>query len=213
MGLANSGYYHWLTEDLPSFLINNSKLPILEYSESNSRNREIYKILNFQTTLVPEWVVVQNLSFTTRGKDLGYLHPEYMSVLKRFALEQIGARPKGTKKLYISRTKSRRSLPNEQKLEVFLETHGYEIIYSEEHSFSDQVRLFSEATSIIAPHGAGLTNALWADKARILEIDSSDRINRCFEWQSKVCNHEFTRFRLRTQELDGLLKFLQSWLR
>jgi capsular polysaccharide biosynthesis protein len=163
--------------------------------------------------LVPEWVVVKNLSFTTRGKDLGYLHPEYMRVLKRFASEQIRAHPKGKRKLYVSRTKSRRSLPNERILEVFLETQGYEIIYSEEHSFPDQVRLFSEATSIIAPHGAGLTNALWADKARILEIDSSNRINRCFEWQSKVCNHEYTRFRLRTQDLDGLLKFLKTWLR
>ena len=213
LGLANSGYYHWLTEDLPSFLNNESRLPVIEYSGSSRRNREIYDLLSVQTLLVPEWVKVQNLSFTTRGKDIGYLHPKNLEQLRRFRSNWVKTPSMESKKLYISRSKSRRSLPNESNLENFLQEHDYEIIYAEDFSFLEQLQLFSQAASIIGPHGAGLTNAIWADKTRILEIDSAERTNRCFEWQSHVCGHEYTRFSLRGSDLGELISFLRGWLR
>jgi len=212
LGLSNSGYYHWLTEDLPSFLVNNSTRPILEFLESNKRNREVYEILGSHTLTVPKWVSVQNLSFTTRGRDLGYLHPENLKVLRSFAAGLVDKAPNVERKLYVSRSKSRRSLPDEESLERFLQSHGYEVILSEHFSFIDQVKLFSEATSIIAPHGAGLTNALWSNTAQVLEIDTAERANRCFEWQSKVCGHEYTRYKLQSGELEGLFKFLRNWM-
>jgi hypothetical protein len=212
LGLSNSGYYHWLTEDLPSFLVNNSTRPILEFLESNNRNREVYEILGSHTLTVPKWVSVQNLSFTTRGRDLGYLHPENLKVLRSFTAGYVDKAPNVERKLYVSRSKSRRSLPDEESLERFLQSHGYEVIFSEHFSFIDQVKLFSEATSIIAPHGAGLTNALWSNAAQVLEIDTAKRANRCFEWQSKVCGHEYTRYKLQSGELEGLFKFLRNWM-
>lgn len=212
LGLSNSGYYHWLTEDLPSFLVNKSRFPVLEFSKTSQRNREIYNFLNVHTYLAPEWVFVDQLDFTTRGKDLGYLHPENLKVLKHFSAEQMGIRPRPSRKLYISRSRSRRSLPNEKDLEFFLEAQGYEIIFSEEHGFLDQIKLFSEATSIIAPHGAGLANTLWSNGVRILEIEPSEKINRCFEWQAKLCGHEYTRFRLLNEDLYPLFKFIQNWM-
>lgn len=212
LGLSNAGYYHWLTEDLPSFLSNDSKFPALEYSESNERNKDLYNLLGIPTRPVPEWVSVGHLDFTTRGKDLGYLHPEHLKILKRFAAETIGSSPKKLRNLYISRSKSRRSLPNEGELESFLEDQGYEIIYSEKHNFVDQIKLFSEAASIIAPHGAGLTNGIWSDEARILEIEPSDKINRCFEWQAKLCGQEYSRFRLLDEDLDPLYNFIRNWM-
>jgi hypothetical protein len=212
LGLSNSGYYHWLTEDLPSFLVNDSTQPILEFLGSNKRNREVYEILGFQTLTVPKWVLVQNLSFTTRGRDLGYLHPENLKVLRSFAAAHVNKAPKVERKLYISRSKSRRSLPDEESLERFLDSHGYEVIFAEHFSFMDQVKLFSEATSIIAPHGAGLTNALWSNKVQVLEIDTAKKVNRCFEWQSKVCGHEYSRYALQNSNLEGLFKFLRNWM-
>lgn len=213
LGLSNSGYYHWLTEDLPSFLVNDSTRPILEFSNSNKRNRAVYEILGFHTLTVPKWVLVQNLSFTTRGRDLGYLHPENLKVLRSFAAAHVHNAPNAERKLYVSRSKSRRALPDEETLERFLQSHGYEVIFAEHFSFMDQVKLFSEATSIIAPHGAGLTNALWSNKAQVLEIDTAKRVNRCFEWQSKVCGHEYSRYKLQSSDLEGLFKFLRNWMR
>ena len=51
---------------------------------------------------------------------------------------------------------------NEDMLIPVLEGHGFEIIETEDMSVAEQVRLFSEAESIVAPHGAGQTNMLFA---------------------------------------------------
>jgi len=37
-------------------------------------------------------------------------------------------------------------------------------------SFSDQVRLFSQAEIVVAPHGAGLTNILFAENLIVIEL-------------------------------------------
>ncbi len=39
---------------------------------------------------------------------------------------------------------------------------GFEIVDSGAIAFDDQVRVFSQASVILAPHGAGLTNSIWA---------------------------------------------------
>ena len=41
-------------------------------------------------------------------------------------------------------------------------------------SVRDQVRLFRDARTIVAPHGAGLTNMIYAEHARIIELLPGD---------------------------------------
>jgi capsular polysaccharide biosynthesis protein len=64
--------------------------------------------------------------------------------------------------LYISRNKAtRRRLLNEDVLWPRLASIGFERFYLEDHSFADQIRLMQQASWVVAPHGAGLTNALF----------------------------------------------------
>jgi capsular polysaccharide biosynthesis protein len=52
----------------------------------------------------------------------------------------------------------------------------------EELSFADQVRIFSECAVVLAQHGAGLTNILFApDRCRVLEIHGPD-VTRPHYW-------------------------------
>ena len=211
LGLANSGFYHWLTEDLPTFLNNDSDLPVLEFVKSNTRNRDVYKQLGLSTILVPEWISVNSLCFSTRGQDLGYLHPSNLQILKVFADSIVQSATQGNGKIYISRSRSRRSIPNEILLEEYLKSAGYEIIFAEDYPFLEQIKIFSQARTIIAPHGAGLTNAIWSNGARILEICGAWDLNRCFEWQSKICGHDYTRFVYQELNPHELVKFIDSW--
>jgi hypothetical protein len=211
LGLANSGFYHWLTEDLPAFLNSDSDLPVLEFDNSNTRNRDVYKQLGLSTILVPEWISVNSLSFSTRGQDLGYLHPSNLQILREFADSIVQSTTHGDRKIYISRSRSRRSIPNEKLLEEYLNTSGYEIIFAEDLPFLEQIKIFSQARTIIAPHGAGLTNAIWSNGARILEICGAWDLNRCFEWQSKICGHDYTRFTYQKLIPHELVKFIDSW--
>jgi capsular polysaccharide biosynthesis protein len=60
---------------------------------------------------------------------------------------------------------------NEDELIVVLDAHGFEIVETEGRSVAEQVRLFSQAEAIVAPHGAGQTNMLFSsDRCKNLEL-------------------------------------------
>jgi hypothetical protein len=76
------------------------------------------------------------------------------------------------RRLLISRRDSPwRRLRNEAQLMELLEPLGFEIIVPGDLSFHDQIAAFRDATHVVAPHGAGLTNILWcAPGTHVLEV-------------------------------------------
>lgn len=77
-------------------------------------------------------------------------------------------------KIFISRSKALgRRVINENEVIQALAPLGFSRYILEDMSYADQVRLFAQAKEIIAPHGAGLTNLLFADNPIILELFSS----------------------------------------
>lgn len=82
------------------------------------------------------------------------------------------------RKLYISRGDAgKRRLLNEQEIWPLLDEAGFEFVVLDGVDVIDQVRLFSEADIIVAPHGAGLTNMVFSDGPTVLEILPADRWN------------------------------------
>jgi hypothetical protein len=88
------------------------------------------------------------------------------SELKR----RVGAKKgKSGRKLFISRADSTvRKLVNEAELAELASGHGFEIIVLGALSVSDQIRLFAEASHIVAAHGAGLANVVFASPGTVL---------------------------------------------
>lgn len=77
-------------------------------------------------------------------------------------------------KILISRSKALgRRVINENEVMEALSPLGFSRYILEDMSYGDQVRLFAQAKVIIAPHGAGLTNLLFADNPIIIELFSS----------------------------------------
>ena len=54
-------------------------------------------------------------------------------------------------------------MEGEELLETVLKARGFYIYYAEAHRMVDQIAAFSQARCIVAPHGAGLSNLVWAD--------------------------------------------------
>jgi capsular polysaccharide biosynthesis protein len=55
-----------------------------------------------------------------------------------------------------------------------LESYGFEFIPDRPRSLAEQIKLFGSASYIVSPHGAALSNMLWANETvRILELTSS----------------------------------------
>jgi hypothetical protein len=82
------------------------------------------------------------------------------------------------RRLYINRSDARkRRIVNECEIWPSFAARGFENIAATRFSFRDQVALFAEAEMVAGPHGAGLSNLLFAPKgAQVLEISNLEKV-------------------------------------
>ena len=85
-------------------------------------------------------------------------------------------------RIYISRNNAtRRKVLNEDEVTNLLKGYGFVIINMEEHPIEMQFAFFKYAKVIVAPHGAGLSNVVFAQKnLKVLELFPPEYINNCF---------------------------------
>jgi capsular polysaccharide biosynthesis protein len=89
--------------------------------------------------------------------------------------------PTGGGTIYISRRKDRRALVNEAEVEELMTRLGARVVHAQDMSFADQHALFAGAETIVGPHGSGLANLVWAQRARrLVEIFPTDLFNDCY---------------------------------
>jgi hypothetical protein len=107
-------------------------------------------------------------------------------------------------RVFVSRRKAgARRIVNEEQVMDCLAIHGFRTYVLEEMSFSDQVRLFSQADTIVAPHGAGLANMIFAlPGTRVFEVFGRDYINPCFYNLAHGLNFDYTSFVFSQQGQD-----------
>ena len=86
------------------------------------------------------------------------------------------------RQIYVGRSKStRRGVQNEDALVARLEAEGFTAVDLSGLSLLDQRRHFASARTIVAPHGAALTNLAWAmPGTRVVELLSPHRMNALF---------------------------------
>ncbi|MEA5516182.1 glycosyltransferase family 61 protein [Nodularia sp. UHCC 0506] len=99
------------------------------------------------------------------------------------------------KRIYISRQKAKaRRVVNEELLEPILNEFGFQILICEQLSLAEQVQLFSSAEAIAGPHGAGLTNMIYAPCGiPIAEILSSPALHYII--MARQLGHSFARLK------------------
>lgn len=93
------------------------------------------------------------------------------TIFTRLEMEQ----KKPRKRLYLSRRTAKvRRILNEDEVISRLEAQGFQAVQPETLTIPDQIKLFSEAEAIVAPHGAGLTNMIFAASPKIIELIPAD---------------------------------------
>ncbi|MGL6341486.1 MAG: glycosyltransferase family 61 protein, partial [Waterburya sp.] len=96
-----------------------------------------------------------------------WLRQKILNNISRLEGDYISFSPK----VFISRSKALgRRIANENEVIEALKTLGFATYILEEMSYFEQVKLFAQAQVIVAPHGAGLTNLIFADNPIILEL-------------------------------------------
>jgi capsular polysaccharide biosynthesis protein len=204
-------YYHFLIERLPKLfyaiqhfglgvsepleILRNEHLP--DYQKKIFANlRRRFPLVSF--TPVPEnerWHYDQLFAVDyTQNARLSFADPSVLEFIRSLCFDDLPhSLKRPDRKLWVSRADAKkRRILNEKDLVPILERAGFEIIEPGTLDFTDQVKLFSEASQIAGPHGAGLTNLLFAAPGTpVLEIFSQSDIRSTFFLLSRSLQHQY----------------------
>ena len=210
------GYYHWLLEALPrlALLKQDARLAELLLIVPGPLKRFQQETLQLagiaDERLVPFdggcWEV-EELFFPALPAPTGNPSPHAVEWLRRTFLPGTPDLPDpsraGGRKLYLSRRDApQRRLLNETEITGFLVSEGFEIFCAGDHSFAEQVKTFSEASLVIAPHGAAVSNMVFApSSACLIEFFGRNYVNGCY-WA--LANLRQQRYGCLTGEPTGL---------
>jgi hypothetical protein len=97
------------------------------------------------------------------------------------------------RRLYFSRRRAGwRRVTNEADVERTLENYGFETVFLEDLDFAGQVSLMAEAAAIASPHGAGLSNVIFAPaSAGVLEFMDTRRPEPIYYALSATLGHNY----------------------
>ena len=84
-------------------------------------------------------------------------------------------------RIYVCRLNAkRRRIENEAEICALVERYGFEVVDTEGMTVDDQIRLFASARHVVAPHGAGLVNLLYARRCdSVTELLQAGNYNQC----------------------------------
>lgn len=209
-GFAN--FYHWTIDILPSVAlfeqaghVFTEQDYVVVFAGSSRFQRASLEHIGFSRDRIIElgkttpWVSADELVvphfFNGMGAGIDEWIPEF---LRRHFLDTapaaaVAGAPKH-KKLYLSRApnaRNGRSIGNEAELIAFLESQGFVTVYPENYSIFEQAAMFAHADTIVAAHGAGLTNIVYCRPGtRVIEL-YGEFMQMCYWALSGVCGLDY----------------------
>ena len=126
------------------------------------------------------------LPWTVHGQST--YHPCIKPFFAEMADTVEAASPSTPRRLYVARTRAQnRRLSNEAELIEALARVGFASVTLETLSLAEQIRLVRGADIIVAPHGAGLANIVFASPgAVVVELLMDSYVNWCFRHLAAV---------------------------
>lgn len=168
-------YYHWLYHSIPRLrLVADLQFDKVYVNNSKRFQREYLDLLGVRAdTIIPATndthIQARELVFTSFLSILN----DYANASLRELAVKYGESGRRDARIYISRDDAhgKRSLVNEREVFGFLRTEGFERYELTRLSVKDQIRLFSSASFVIGPHGAGIGNIIFCQEGtKVLEI-------------------------------------------
>lgn len=185
--LPSSSYYHWLIEDLPSFITAVQMFPnarIITSIKAQKYVRDLVELLGLSVIEVNNLVKLSEVIFVGKNGISGVPQLEDLVALK----SHLGSRALADKRfsgnefVYVTRRTSSRSPSWERFLEAELEASGFKVLDFNRMSLPEQIQAMANAKVLVGIHGAGLTNAAFLPPGGLLiEIMDTKYPNNCFE--------------------------------
>lgn len=214
----DNNYFHWLVECLPKLAFIDAlqqfkDAPLLIPSELHENLLEALRRVNINEHPVIRLESgiayhVERLIFPSalsrvldRYKGLPVfdadivLSHRWVSMVAGFLKNNKQPEKKPWRKLYLTRRKGLRVLGNWEEIEALVSVHGFEIIDLDGASLDFQIELFSQASVVVAPTGAALTNMLLCQPGtKVIIFMSNHEATNYYFWSnlSAVTNLDVT---------------------
>jgi len=210
------GYYHFLTEVLPSVL--EIDRPATIHCPSSLFAIPIFRWFGLENPVVhakPPTIRVKHIY------EQPYIECGMPSLQKIEAIRQIVKKKvvfTKIKGILIKRKESYRQILNHDAVFAFLKTARPDLdwVCFDSLPFSETVNLFAQASLIVAPHGAGLTNMVFSGPGtQILECMPVENPNLCYWHLSELLEHRYVMIPFPTQGNSNFMidvKVLNEWL-
>lgn len=209
-GPGGGNYFHWMCQLLPKFAlvaeagIDPSELDHIIVSTPLLRfHRETLHRLGVD----PGKVVVMEPASHYECDSLmatSYLTAGSAPWAIRFLRELFGVTGTPELRLYISRSDAlKRRVSDESELVDRLQQHGFESVVLSGMSVADQAALFASAAIVVAPHGAGMTNIVFATPGiHVIELFYPSWVKGSYYMLAHQCGHRY-RFTVGIEQKSG----------
>jgi hypothetical protein len=200
--MPSNGYYHWLLEDLPNFLLTQNKFPnseVLVWEKAPSYVLDFLNAKSIRYTFSRRFEEISQVNILSKGSDSGWNSKQDVSVLRNSILT---TQAKGIleEKIYISRRNSTRSPKWEQALIELLTVDGWNVIESESMDLMTQFNRVGNAKVICGVHGAGLANMITLSPGSVVIELGGSSFRRCFVSLATACDLSYIRLEFRDSD-------------
>lgn len=197
-------YYHILIDNIPRLLllhderfsdIDEIKILITEPITQEERFF-LEKLRPDNSTIYPveegKIYNTERFIFTSFLTDMhvGYMPSLYIKFIRQYILP---SRPSNqTKRIHISRQKaSKRRIMNVNEVSSVFNDFGFETVFAEDLSIKQKIDVFYDAEVVAGAHGAGLTNIIFSNKTRSLDLHPTSYVTPNYYYLSKSLGHEY----------------------
>jgi hypothetical protein len=196
--IPSNGFYHWLLEDLPLYLRllkekreEGTSFNTFVYVSAPSYVRDFLSFMRIEGISLERFASFEEMEFISRGNDTGWPRREDISIL-RDTFAPLILEKKPARKIYISRINASRSTHYEKELTALLTADGWNILYPESLSLTEQIQRISEASVLCGLHGAGLAGMVWMNSsATVIEISRENLSRACFARLANSCRLKY----------------------
>lgn len=201
-GLASNAYGHWFAEFLPKlrFFETHPRFPkipiIIDEGMPQSHYDYLAALVSNPTHRLAKGSSLRVRNLLVAPADTFFpleliinhqVPPERQSnstigglrYLRAKIKERYGEVEKPTSRLFLSRRSSQwRRLVNEDAIIAELKDLNFEVVYVEDYTFEQQVRLFQNAEFIVGPNGSALNNLVFSSpKVKVLMLGQKNLFN------------------------------------
>ena len=205
---GHNNYAHWMLDVLPRIKLLLSKMLISEIkniyvTKLNKFQNQSFSFLGLKTFKIIDPNIFRHVK---ADQIISVSHPYYfkktwfyaqsnlpswiIKFLRNDISKKVKSKKKSYKKIFIDRSDSLQNhskFINNNEVIKYLKSKRYKCLRLTELNLKDQISIFKNCNTIIAPHGAGLTNIAFCKKnTKVIEIIPHDNKNYLFKRISKI---------------------------